>query len=66
MVSVARQVVLIRGDRCAAELLKIESSKTGTLLKISISIAETAVKPPSKSPVPPEGFPPPDSSCSGD
>jgi hypothetical protein len=42
MFSVAGQVVLIRGDRCAAELLKIESSKTGTLLKISISIAETA------------------------
>jgi PAS domain S-box-containing protein len=35
--------------------LKIESSKAGTLLKVSIPIAETAVKSPSESPIPPRG-----------
>jgi hypothetical protein len=55
MFSVAGQVVLIRGDRCAAESSQVESSKTGKLLKISIPIAETAVKLPSESPVPPRG-----------
>jgi hypothetical protein len=55
MFSVAGQVVLIRGDRCAAESSQVESSKTGKLLKISIPIAETAVEPPPENPAPPRG-----------